>query len=183
MDVLTQYGSGLGGSILFDFLLCRFGEVECPTTYRGDFVDLEEHWTYFKCQAFMVALFGSVLFPSQLGSISFEILPLVSTLPHSTSFIPSLLSKTTQSLSLCREIGSGRLDCCVHLLQMWFCSHLNVISRAQLARFLRKNRVKITVALDLPFTRDTTGWLWYLFGLRPVYWTWRVKWGITRWQG
>ena len=56
----------------------------------------------------MVAFFGSMLFPSQPGSISFQVLPLVSTLPHSTSFVPSLLSETIRSLSLCREMGSGK---------------------------------------------------------------------------
>ena len=45
----------------------------------------------------------------------------------------------------------------MHLLQLWFCSHLNVIFRVEPAGFLRKNRVKIIVALDLPFTRDTSG--------------------------
>ena len=45
----------------------------------------------------------------------------------------------------------------MHLLQLWFCSHLSVISRAQSVGFLRKNRVKIIVALDLPFIGDTTG--------------------------
>ena len=102
----------------------------------------------------MVAFFGSVLFPSQSGSISFAILLLMSTLPHSTSFIPTILSETIWSLSLCRETGSGRLGCCMHLLQLWFYSHLSVIFRAQSVRFLRKNRIKITVALDLPFNRD-----------------------------
>ena len=57
----------------------------------------------------MVAFFGSMLFLSQLGSINFIVLPLVSTLPHSNSFIPSLLSETIRSLSLCHETGSGRL--------------------------------------------------------------------------
>ena len=131
-------------------------------------MDLEEHSTFYRQQAFMVAFFGSVLFPSQSGSISFAILPLVSTLPYSTSFIPSLLFKTIRSLSLCCEMGSGRLSCCVHLLQLWFCSHLCVISRAQLAGFLRRNRVTIIVALYLLFTRGTTTWLRYLFGLGPT---------------
>ena len=54
-----------------------------------------------------------------------------SALPHSTSFVPSLISKTIRSLSLCCAMGKGRLGCCVHLLQLWFCSHLSVISRAQ----------------------------------------------------
>ena len=49
VDVLTQYGSSLGGSIPFDFLLCRFGKPECPTAYRGDFLDLEERWTFYRC--------------------------------------------------------------------------------------------------------------------------------------
>ena len=49
VDVLTRYGSDLGGSFPFDFLLCRFGEPECLATYRGDFVDLEEHWTFYRC--------------------------------------------------------------------------------------------------------------------------------------
>ena len=113
----------------------------------------------------MVVFFGLVLFPSQSGSISFAVLPLVSTLPLSTSFIPSLLSKTIRSLSLYSKTGSGRLGCCEHLLQLWFYSHLSVIFRAQPTGFLRKNIVKITVALDLPFTGDTTGWL---FGLGPI---------------
>ena len=39
------------------------------------------------------------------------------------------------------------------------------------------------MALDLPFTGNITGWLRYLYGLRPTDWTWRVKWGVTRWQG
>ena len=47
VDVLTQYGSGLGGSIPFDFLLCQFGEAKCSSSYRGDFVDLKEHWTFY----------------------------------------------------------------------------------------------------------------------------------------
>ena len=63
-----------------------------------------------------MAFFGLVLFPLQLGSISFVVLPLVSTLPHSTSFVPSILFESIWSLSLCCEIGSGRLGCCVHLL-------------------------------------------------------------------
>ena len=75
--------------------------------------------------------FGTMLFPSRSGSISFVVLPLVSTLPHSTSFIPALLSKTVRSISLCCETGSGRLGCCVHLLQLWFCSHLSVIARVK----------------------------------------------------
>ena len=62
----------------------------------------------------------------------------------------------------------GRLGCCVHLLQLWFYSHLSVIFRAQSVRFLRKNRIKITVALDLPFNGDTAGWLRYSFGLCPT---------------
>ena len=113
MDVLTRYGSGLGGSNLFNFLICWFGEAECHVAYRGDFMDLEEHWTFYRRQAFMVAFFGSMLFPFQLGSISFVALPLVSTLPHNTSFIPSLIFKTIRSLSLCRETGSRKLGCCV----------------------------------------------------------------------
>ena len=110
-------------------------------------MDLEEHWTFYWCQAFLVAFFGLMLFLSQSGSIIFDVLPLVSTLPHSTSFVPSLLSKTIRSFSLCREIGSGRLGCCVHLLQLWFYSHLNVTSRAQPAGSLRRNKVKVTKPL------------------------------------
>ena len=94
VDVLTQYGSDLGGSIPWDFLICQFGEVKCPATYRRDFMDLEEHWTFYRRLAFMVAFFGSVLFHSQSVSISFVVLPLVSTLPHSISFIPSPFSET-----------------------------------------------------------------------------------------
>ena len=56
----------------------------------------------------------------------------------------------------------------MHLLQLWLYSHLSVISRAQPAGFLRKNKVKITRAFDLPFTGDIIGWLRYLFGLRST---------------
>ena len=116
VDVLTQYRSGLGGNISWDFLICWFGLAECPAAYRGDFVDLEERWTFYRHQAFMVAIFGSVLFHFQSGSISFAVLPLVSTLPHGTSFIPSFLFETIRSLSVCREMGSVRLGCYVQLL-------------------------------------------------------------------
>ena len=129
-ETLTQYRNGLGGSMPFDFLFDWFRSTKCPVAYWEDFVDLKEHWVSYRCQAFMVAFFGTVLFPSQLGSISFAILPLVSTLPHSISFVPALLFETVRSLSLCCETGSGRLGCCVHLLQLWFCSHLSMIARA-----------------------------------------------------
>ena len=118
MDVLTRCGSSLGGSIPFNFFLRRLGKTKCPTAYHGDLVDLKEHWTFYRHQDFMVAFFDSVLFPSQSSSISFRVLPLVSTQPHTTSFIPFLLFKTIRSLSLCHEIGNGRLGCYVHLLQL-----------------------------------------------------------------
>ena len=107
----------------------------------------------------------------------------MSTLPHNTSFIPSLLFKTIRSFSLCREAGSGRLHYSVHMLQLWFCSHISLFYRVEPIGFLRKNRVKITVAIDLPLMCDTIAWLGYLFDLGPIDWVWRVKWGVTRWQG
>ena len=61
-------------------------------------MDLKKHWVSYN------------------EYFAFVVLPLVSTLPHSTSFVPTLLSKIVRSLSLCRETGSGRLGCCVHLL-------------------------------------------------------------------
>ena len=43
------------------------------------------------------------------------------------SWWPSLVQCC--SLSLCQGTGMGRLGCCVHLLQLWFYSHLSVITR------------------------------------------------------
>ena len=80
-------------------------------------------------QAFLVAFFGVVMFPLSLGAISFAVFPLVSALPHGTFFIPTLLSETIRSLSLCWGTDMGRLGYCVHLLQLWFCIHLSVIAR------------------------------------------------------
>ena len=131
-------------------------------------MELEEWRTSYRRQAFLVAFFGAVLFPSSSEAVSFDVLPLVSALPHGTSFIPTLLSKTIRSLSLCRETDRGRLGYCVHLLQLWFCSHLSVISRDQSMGFLSRNRVWATVALDFPFSRDTKGWLRYLCSLSPT---------------
>ena len=119
-----------------------------------------------------MAFFGAVLFPSSLGVVSFVVLPLVSTLPHGISFIPALLSKMIKSLSFCRETSKGRIGCRVHMLQLWFCSHLSVIARDQPMGFMSRNRVQAT-----------KGWLRYLCSLSPTDWTWRVKWGIIRWQG
>ena len=109
-----------------------------------------------------MAFFGTVLFPSPSGAISFAILPLVSAFPHGTSFIPALLSETIRSLSLCRKAGKGKLGYCVHMLQLWFCSHLCVIARDQPMGFVDRNRVRDTVFLDLPFSGDINGWLRYL---------------------
>ena len=88
-----------------------------------------------------MAFFGAVLFPSPSGAISFAVLPLVSALPHDTSFIPTLLFETIRSLSLCREIGKDGLDCCIHMLQLWFYSHLSVIARNQPMGSVSRNRV------------------------------------------
>ena len=63
-----------------------------------------------------MAFFGTVLFPSPSGAISFAVLPLVSALPHGTSFIPASLPKTIGLLSLCQETNGGRLGCYVHML-------------------------------------------------------------------
>lgn len=181
VDILTQYGSGLGGSLSLDFLTFQFSLAECLVAYRRDFQDLRECWTFYRFQAFVIAFFSFILFPSQLGSISFTILPLVSTLPYSTSFISSLISETIQSFSLCQEVGSGRHCCYVHMLQLWFSSHISAISRARPVGFLRKSRIKITVAIDL--TSNTISWLEYLFVLGSINWVWKVKQGVTRWQG
>ena len=113
----------------FEFLYDWFHLSECPVGYRDDFVDLEEQWSSYRRQAFLVAFFGTVLFLSPLGAINFSVLPLVSVLPHGFSFILALLSETIRSLSLCREIGRGRLGGCVHMLQLWFYSNLSVIAR------------------------------------------------------
>ena len=116
VEALTWYGSGIGGSMSFNFLYDRFHSLECPISYRDDIVDIEEHWRSYQRQVFLVAFFGAVLFPSSTGAVSFVVLPLVSALPHGTSFIPALLSETIRSLSLCQETGRGRLGCYVHLL-------------------------------------------------------------------
>ena len=89
----------------------------------------------------------------------------MSVLPHGFSFIPALLFKTIKSLSLCQEIGKGTLGCCVHMLQLWFCSHLSAIARDHPMGFVERNRIRATVALDLPFSGDTDGWLRYLCSL------------------
>ena len=54
------------------------------------------------------------------------------------------------------------------MLQLWFYSHLSAIARDQLVGFVSRNRVWATVALDLPFSRDTKGWLRYLWSLSPT---------------
>jgi len=81
-------------------------------------VDLEEQWTSYQHQAFLVAFFCAVLFPSSSRVVRFVVLLLVSALPHGTSFIPAILSETIRSLSLCWETDRGRLGCCAHLIQL-----------------------------------------------------------------
>ena len=82
--------------------------------------------------------------------------------------ILSLPLYTVRSLSLCREASRGRLGCCIHVLQLWFCSHLSIITRDQPMGFVDRNRIRATVSLDLPFSRDTNGWLRYLCSLSPT---------------
>ena len=118
-----------------------------------------------------MAFFGAVLFPSSSGAVSFVILPLVSALPYGISFILALLSEMIRSLSLCRATIRGRIDCCVHMLQLWFCSHLSVIARDQPMGFVSRNRVRATIVLDLPFSKDIEGWLRYLCSLSLTDWT------------
>ena len=141
VEVLTCYGSGVEGSMSFKFLHDWFQLLECPAGYRDDFVDLKEQWASYRRQAFLVAFFGTVLFPSTSRAISFNVLPLVSVLPHGYSFNPALLSETIRSLSLCQETGKGRLGYCVHMLQLWFYSHLSVIARDQPMGFVDRNRI------------------------------------------
>jgi len=95
----------------------------------------------------------------------------------------SLYFSRPLGLCPCRENGRGRLGYCVHMLQLWSCSHLSVISRDQLMAFMDRNRIRANVFLDLSFSHDTDGWLRYLCSLSPTDCTWKVKWGITRRQG
>ena len=88
-----------------------------------------------------MAFFGAVLFPSPSGAVSFSVLPLVSVLPHGYSFTLALLSETIRSLSLCRETSRDRLGYCIHMLQLWFCSHLSIITKDQPMGFVGKNRI------------------------------------------
>ena len=104
-----------------------------------------------------MAFFDAVLFLSPSGAISFSILPLVSALPHGTSCIPTLLFETIRYLSLSREASRGRLGCYVHMLQLWFCSHLSIITRDQPMGFMDRNMVQATIFLDLPFSVDING--------------------------
>lgn len=64
VDILTQYGSGLGGSLSLDFLTFQFSLAECLVAYRRDFKDLRECWTFYRFQAFVIAFFSFILFPS-----------------------------------------------------------------------------------------------------------------------
>ena len=127
MEALTWYGIGIGGSMSFNFLYDRFHSLECPVGYR--------HPTNFR-PSWLPSLVWC--YSSSLGDVNFAVLSLVSALPHGIYFIPALLSKTIRSLSLCRETGRGRLGCCVHLLQLWFCSHLSVIARDQPVGFVSR---------------------------------------------
>ena len=79
--------------------------------------------------------------PSSSRTVNFIVLPLVSAQPHGTSFIPTLLSETIRSSSLCRKTDRGRLGYYAYLLQLWFCSHLSVIARDQLEGFASKSKV------------------------------------------
>ena len=36
--------------------------------------------------------------------------------------------------------------------------------------FVDRNRIRATMSLDLPFSRDTDGWLRYLCSLSPIDW-------------
>ena len=104
-----------------------------------------------------MAFFSVALFSSPLGALCFAVLPPVSAPPHGTTFIPTLLFETIRSLSSCRETSRGRLGCCVHMLQLWFYSHLSVIAKDQPMGFVHRNRFWSTVFLDLPFSSDTDG--------------------------
>ena len=141
VEALTWYGIGIGGSLSFDFLHDQFHSLERLISYRDNFVDLEKRWTSYRRQTFLTAFFGAVRFPLPSGAVDFAFLPLVSALPHGTSFIPTLLSETIRSLSLCWEASRGRLGCCVNMLQLWFCSHLSVIARDQPMGFMGRNRI------------------------------------------
>ena len=48
VEALTWYGSGIEGSMSFNFFYDRFHSLECPVGYLDDFVDLEERWTSYR---------------------------------------------------------------------------------------------------------------------------------------
>ena len=50
VEALPWYGSGIGGSMSFNFLYDWFHPLECPVGYYDDFVDLEEWWTSYQCR-------------------------------------------------------------------------------------------------------------------------------------
>ena len=111
VEALTWYGSEIGGRMSFDFLYDRFHSLDYPVGYQDDFVDLEERWTSYQCQAFLVEFFGVVLFPSSSEAVSFVILPIVSARPHGFFFFFQLLLYFLRPLGHClcvwRLVGVG----------------------------------------------------------------------------
>ena len=85
----------------FDFLYDRFHSLDYPVGYQDDFVDLEERWTSYQCQAFLVEFFGVVLFPSSSEAVSFVILPIVSARPHGFFFFFKFLLYFIRPLGHC----------------------------------------------------------------------------------
>ena len=76
--------------------------LECPVGYQYDFMELKERWTSYRRQAFLVAFFGVVLFPSPSGAVNFAVIPLVSALLMAPF---SFLLYFLRPLGLCLRVG------------------------------------------------------------------------------
>jgi hypothetical protein len=71
------------------------------------------------------AIFGLVLFPSEIGVISLEAANVFIEYEHDRINPSSaILGETMLSLNHCRTHGKGAMRCCIPMLYLWIISHI-----------------------------------------------------------
>ena len=127
-----------------------------------------------------LGIFGLVLFPSQIGIISFDIA--ASYVEYENTQInpvAAILAETILTLNHCRRTGKGAMRCCTQLLYIWMVSHIETKKPVFNNFWWFTQRPLKLVEEEEWEDLDNQGWIDKLEGLPDSDFKWRAPWVTT----
>ncbi|KAL3379892.1 hypothetical protein AABB24_000512 [Solanum stoloniferum] len=114
------------GCISLEFLYSRFGDEEGHENFHREFACSPVKWERYRLNAFVVALFGSLVFPREGDKIHTSLSYVVCMMARGEkTIVPMILAEILKALTRCTK-GKRYFERCNFLLQLWAIEHFYV---------------------------------------------------------